>query len=223
MPEPALPLSSSALAVPLVRQCPLRRVPPRTLLGWTLLASVALHVAGGVLLSGWLNQGQRPTLCPMVNLLQVRLVAASPAPAPQPVASPAPRVVAPAPRPAAHTAASKPARPAALPARVTTATPPTTPATTVGAAQAGPTGPLPAGQWRTRVAPVYPLLARQRGEAGTVVIHAQVAPDGRPAVVRVATSSGFALLDEAARKAVQAWTFQNQPGWVAVPVVFKLL
>jgi protein TonB len=222
MPEPALPLSSSALAVPLVRQCPLRRVPPRTLLGWTLLASVACHVAGGVLLSGWLNQGQRPTLCPMVNLLQVRLVAANPAPAPQPTVTAAPRGKAPAPRPVAQ-AAAQPTRPALVRHVAATATPPAMPPTTVGAAQAGPTGPLPAGQWRTRVSPVYPLLARQRGEAGTVLIHAQVAPDGRPAAVRVAASSGYDLLDEAARRAVQQWTFQNQPGWVAVPVVFKLL
>ncbi len=50
---------------------------------------------------------------------------------------------------------------------------------------------------------VYPPAALRRGLQGRVLVRAQVAADGTPGEVAVATSSGFAQLDRAAVAAVQ--------------------
>jgi protein TonB len=55
--------------------------------------------------------------------------------------------------------------------------------------------------------PAYPETARQSGMEGTVVLAVGVAPTGAPDAVAVTASSGFALLDEAARNAVRRWSF----------------
>ncbi len=55
--------------------------------------------------------------------------------------------------------------------------------------------------------PVYPPIARKRGLEGVVVLRVQVSAGGAPERVAVAKSSGAAVLDEAALKAVQGWTF----------------
>ena len=77
--------------------------------------------------------------------------------------------------------------------------------------------------------PPYPLLARQRGQQGLVVLRVQVGPDGQVANLAVQRSSGYALLDAAAEKAVVAWRFvpaQGKDGPIAsdvfVPVEFRL-
>lgn len=56
-----------------------------------------------------------------------------------------------------------------------------------------------------RVPPAYPLAARRRGEQGQVVLRVTVDPRGRVSHAAVATSSGFASLDEAALAAVKRW------------------
>lgn len=56
---------------------------------------------------------------------------------------------------------------------------------------------------RRDMKPVYPRSARQRGEQGTVVLEAVVAPNGRATSVSIVTSSGFADLDRSARDAVE--------------------
>jgi periplasmic protein TonB len=55
--------------------------------------------------------------------------------------------------------------------------------------------------------PVYPDAAARRGEQGTVILLIHVAPDGRPSAVDILQSSGFGLLDRAARQAVEGWHF----------------
>jgi TonB family protein len=55
--------------------------------------------------------------------------------------------------------------------------------------------------------PVYPDSSRRVGEAGSVALRTRVMSDGKVDQVEVVTGSGFAALDQAAVKAVSAWTF----------------
>jgi len=55
--------------------------------------------------------------------------------------------------------------------------------------------------------PVYPPEAARRAEQGAVILLIHVSPDGLAAGVDVMQSSGFALLDRAARDAVEGWHF----------------
>lgn len=56
-----------------------------------------------------------------------------------------------------------------------------------------------------RTAPTYPPLARRMGEEGEVVLRVELSEDGQIASARVATSSGFRRLDEAALAAIKSW------------------
>ncbi|MDR0181708.1 energy transducer TonB [Lysobacter arvi] len=106
------------------------------------------------------------------------------------------------------------------------APPPTLPA---------PAAPAPAGPasrpeplaGRTP-APRYPSQSLRRGESGTVLVRAQIGPDGVPSDVGVANSSGSRHLDRAAVDAVKRWRFRpalqgGQPtaGTVMVPIEFQ--
>lgn len=77
--------------------------------------------------------------------------------------------------------------------------------------------------------PAYPTVARRRRFEGIVVLLVSVDPLGRPARISVADTSGHAVLDEAAVRAVGAWRFVparigNTPvaADVRVPVRFTL-
>lgn len=77
--------------------------------------------------------------------------------------------------------------------------------------------------------PVYPAEAVRRSEQGAVVLAIHVASDGLPLAVDIAQSSGYALLDNAARDAVLKWHFlpavrdgQPVPFDMALRVVFHL-
>ena len=77
--------------------------------------------------------------------------------------------------------------------------------------------------------PAYPGQARRRGEQGKVLLRVYVSTDGMADKVEIQSSSGYALLDEAAVTAVRAWRFVparqgNIPvaAWVAVPIIFRL-
>ena len=77
-------------------------------------------------------------------------------------------------------------------------------------------------------APRYPAQALRRGEQGTVMVAAEVGPDGVPSSVSVARSSGSRLLDRAAVDAVKRWRFRpamadGRPttGEVQVPINFR--
>ena len=64
----------------------------------------------------------------------------------------------------------------------------------------------PDAHWHNRE-PVYPVAAARRGEQGAVILSIQVTPDGSVSSVEVARTSGFILLDRAAREAVETWHF----------------
>ncbi len=77
--------------------------------------------------------------------------------------------------------------------------------------------------------PLYPAASRRLGEQGVVVLRVRVLPDGTPATVEVATSSGHRRLDDAAVAAVRHWRFAPaQAGagpvasWVNFKVTFRL-
>ena len=79
----------------------------------------------------------------------------------------------------------------------------------------------------TRIAPIYPDLAREAGVDGTVMVQALVGKDGKVKDVRVVKS--IPMLDDAAKVAVRRWVFKpalsnNKPVavWVGVPVKFSL-
>ncbi len=79
----------------------------------------------------------------------------------------------------------------------------------------------------TKVAPVYPDIAREAGVDGQVMVQALVGKDGHVKDVRVVKS--IPMLDAAAIAAVKGWVFKpalsnNKPVavWVAVPVKFSL-
>ena len=62
----------------------------------------------------------------------------------------------------------------------------------------------PDAKFRNRE-PVYPVEAIRRAEQGSVILLIHVSSDGLPNGVDVAQSSGFAMLDRAARDAVTTW------------------
>jgi periplasmic protein TonB len=72
-------------------------------------------------------------------------------------------------------------------------------------------------------------MSRRYGEQGTVTLRVMVRADGRAGQVEVRRSSGFPMLDDAAREAVQDWRFNPAtrdgkpvPEWYLVPVTFTL-
>lgn len=77
--------------------------------------------------------------------------------------------------------------------------------------------------------PRYPQAARKRKIEGTVIILATVSKEGRVTDARVETSSGHALLDNAALGAVRGWEFEpgrheDEPvaSVVKLPITFRL-
>jgi protein TonB len=77
--------------------------------------------------------------------------------------------------------------------------------------------------------PPYPELARNHGEQGKVLLSIQVAPNGRASAVTIVASSGYLILDNAARDAVLGWHFlpaeyhgKIVPSSFLLPVSFEL-
>ncbi len=56
-----------------------------------------------------------------------------------------------------------------------------------------------------RTPPAYPALSRRLSETGKVVLRVELDTDGRVDAARVASSSGFKRLDDAALNAVKSW------------------
>jgi protein TonB len=80
-----------------------------------------------------------------------------------------------------------------------------------------------------RVEPTYPSASRRANEEGTVRLKVLVDEKGRPKDVAVATSSGFARLDQAAMEAVRKWRFVAATNgtnpisaWTQVAITFRL-
>ena len=77
--------------------------------------------------------------------------------------------------------------------------------------------------------PRYPLLARKRGYEGEAIVRVEVSRAGQVNAAEVVKSSGFDILDNAAREAVARWQFQpatrdGRPtaGRIDVPIEFRL-
>jgi protein TonB len=166
--------------------------------------------------------------------------APAPAPTPPPVPRPAPKpkpAPLPKPRPVAPSARPQPPAP---PQEAAPVAPPAAPAP-VAAAPAPPAPPAPPpAPVRTGVSisasyaasnrpPVQPARSLRNNEEGKVMLRVLVQADGSAGEVQIRTSSGFPLLDEAARSAVQTWRFNPATSdgkpvaeWYLVPILFKL-
>jgi periplasmic protein TonB len=89
--------------------------------------------------------------------------------------------------------------------------------------------PRPVAGMETNRAPIYPDLARRRGEQGRVLLRVNVSADGTPLDVAVLDTSGHQSLDAAALSAIRQWRFvpatqagRAVPAEADVPVRFRL-
>jgi protein TonB len=78
-------------------------------------------------------------------------------------------------------------------------------------------------------APIYPSIARRRGWQGRVLLNVHICEQGKARRVMVSKSSGYAILDKAAKQAVEKWRFiaarkgdVQVASNVIVPINFKL-
>jgi protein TonB len=159
-------------------------------------------------------------------------------PPPQPVtkAPPTPKRVAATPPKPVLAAATVPAETAPAPMRA--APPSSAPAVASSAPQAARAAEsakaglavIRTPRFRSRPdAPRYPRRSLALNEEGVVIVRALVGPDGNSGEVVVHRSSGFARLDDAARRAVSGWAFEPARiagqlvyAWIEVPVRFAI-
>jgi protein TonB len=83
--------------------------------------------------------------------------------------------------------------------------------------------------YRSNPPPKYPAVARRRGFQGNVLLEVLVGPVGNVIELHVLSSSGYPILDRAAKSSVKNWTFvpgmrgqQKVEMWVRVPIRFEL-
>lgn len=161
-------------------------------------------------------------------------VAPPPVPVPEPAPAPRPEPVsAPRPQPVRE---NPPVQPRPAPSVSSVAPSPLPVQEAAPAVPSAPSAPVPAAPTtaaRVKAVdnppPVYPELARRRGQQGRVLLRVAVDAAGSPAAVSVQESSGYALLDQAAITAVKGWIFEPAraaglpvAGEALVPVEFKL-
>lgn len=220
--------------------------------GWTApTLSIGVHALALSLLLVWPVSfpdpppETPPLLVTLVTLAEeepadVPLAESSPPTPPAPEAPPAPPVVERAASPVPPPPPRRTTPKAKIPA---VAAAPTSPATTGTESQASPppaapaplAPPLAAEEPIVRPAPVnsprprYPRTARQRGLEGTVVVTVQVSEAGEVVDAAVRTSSGHAMLDQAAMDGVLRWRFSparrlGEPtrATIDVPIRFEL-
>lgn len=155
---------------------------------------------------------------------------------PEPVAPPPPVHL--RPLPVSHPAPTVPhptvAPPAPMP--VTESNTNSVPVTALPAVSGTPALPAPAAPVEATLAyvsapaPLYPAAARRMQMEGTVTLRVLVDVDGKPVDVVVASSSGHAELDRAAKAQVLAkWRFQpaqrdgrQVQAWALIPITFNL-
>jgi periplasmic protein TonB len=99
----------------------------------------------------------------------------------------------------------------------------------VSAASAGAMTEPQVDTTKPHAQPDYPDAAQLGGEEGTVDVSVLVRPSGRVAKVRVAKSSGFVDLDNAAVEGVVNWRFipavdggETVSAWKTVRIVYQL-
>jgi len=83
--------------------------------------------------------------------------------------------------------------------------------------------------YRENDPPVYPEIARARGYEGIVLLFAEILSDGRVGKIKIEKSSGYAILDQSAIRAIKPWKFEpakrsGSPftAWVELPIKFIL-
>jgi protein TonB len=227
---------------------------PRTFVA--ILISLVLHAALlAAVMSGIFSAPPKPPAAnePMTVVLleppkaePVSLPAAPPpAPAKPPpekkkaTPKPKPKPVAPPVQPLAQTPKEMPAPPVAAPSppapQAQAEAPSAPPAQATAPTPAPPAPPVKTGvsigaSYRaSNRQPVQPPMSVRYGEQGTVMLQVLVKADGTAGSVDIKKSSGFPLLDEAARTTVQTWRFNpatvdGKPvqEWYVVPVTFTL-
>jgi protein TonB len=163
-----------------------------------------------------------------------------PKPVPKPAPKPEPKAPA-KPRPSresatpevkAETVAPEASQPSAAPAPASSAVTAAPPASAPAAPAAPPVKTnvyIPAEYAAANPKPVYPAMSKRYGDQGTVVLRVFVKADGTAGQVEVRSSSGFPLLDESAKTAVQGWRFRPATSdgkpiadWFLIPIPFKL-
>lgn len=154
------------------------------------------------------------------------------APAGNPLAPEAPSADVPAPLPAPLAAIAEQAPPA-LPSGPIEAAPPQRKSAGRRAGHAGGSshGGLSGGgasgvAYLFAPPPAYPPEALRRRIEGIVLLAVLIDPEGRPEMVSIEHSSGSALLDEKAARAVRGWRFQpartGRSCRVKVPIQFRI-
>jgi protein TonB len=192
-------------------------------------AAVAIHLGAALV---WLAVPAPPPPLPAEQVVEMVLVPPPPAPVPEVPASAAPHPA--PPKPAA--AIKRPPTPATIP------TPRTAPVPASMAAPVGESAPQPAPAPNPVAAPApppsepdlqpspseaprpaYPLAARKRGVQGVVTLLVTVADNGAPVEIALKSSSGHAILDDAALDAVRRWRFHPaRHGGRAVAAILEL-
>jgi periplasmic protein TonB len=189
-----------------------------------LLISIAVHAAiGGILFQHWRRAAVEPA-----PMLTVKLEVVPPAVVETPAPLPPPRIKQPTPVPKARAAAPLvphvpvptliavervDSAPTNVAPRVAEAPPAplvvaTAPAATVAAPRVESIEP-PHFEvaYLNNPRPAYPPTARKLGLDGLVLLRVEVSAKGTPEKIAIAQTSGASLLDDAAMKAVQGWTF----------------
>lgn len=217
--------------------------------GWqlALLLSVALHGVAAVIPLGGERHPQTPAPLRLTALIRpAAATVAKPEPLPRPLLRPAPATAVPAAHapklPATPTAVlaarSPPDSGPSIPDKAGRSASPSSsspellavdvPPATVNRQAAATHTQLPAA-YAENPPPVYPRFARERGQHGRVLLGVLVGVDGRPSSISIRLSSGFSLLDQAAKSAVEQWRFvparrgENPvEALVDVPVIFRL-
>jgi len=203
----------------------------------SLLGVLALHAAALAMALTWMQMSE-PLPAPAVLAVSF-LTPAQPEnpPEPLPPAPPPPQpVLKPKPKPVIASTRTEPVADAIV-------TPPPVdepdpqPAAPV-AAYSEAAQPSPPGEpepprfdmaYLSNPQPSFPAMSKKLREEGTVMLRVHVGASGEALSVEVAQSSGYARLDDAARRAVQKWKFVPSKrgdtavdGIAMVPLVFSL-
>jgi protein TonB len=156
-------------------------------------------------------------------------------PPPKPVPAPVPKAVPPEPEPMPEppvhreekTAVKSNAKPD--PATSVPPSPARKPPAAPAASDAAAAVVLAKPRYDQNPPPDYPSIARRRRYQGTVILDVFVLENGQVGDLRVAESSSYSLLDQAAMKAVRHWQFdparkgdRGVAMWVKIPIRFDL-
>ena len=209
------------------------------------LLVMCLHLWGAL----WLNQPAEPAITPaqplMMEVAMISMLAPQPTiaptpPAPRPPEKVEPKKPKPKPKPIAKKLPPVVQKPADFAPKENVQEQEPVEQTTHASAPESKAAPTTASEHITAAqfnanylhnpAPNYPLLAKDRGWYGKVLLRVKVSAEGLSEGVEVAHSSGHEILDDSALEAVQKWRFVPAKrgetviaSTVLVPIVFNLI